>query len=71
MTKLESLDAAQLASVTGGATNVRQDVTSGSDMQMQMMMQQLSSSIQQIQNGGQNSMSSMMPMMMMMMMNKG
>jgi hypothetical protein len=70
MSKLMTLDAADLACVTGGASNVRADVSSGTDAQMQMMMQQLTTSIQALQNNNNNSSSSMMPMMMMMMMNK-
>lgn len=69
MSKLETIDVTVLEAVTGGAKNVRADVTSGTDMQMQMMMQQLSTSIQAI-SSNKDSSSSMMPMMMMMMMNK-
>jgi len=68
MSKLMTLDAAELACVTGGASNVRADVSSGTDAQM--MMQQLTTSITALQNNNNNSSSSMMPMMMMMMMNK-
>jgi hypothetical protein len=61
---LTTIDPAQLAAVTGGATSTDQS------QQLQLMLQQLMSSIQDLaknnQNGGNNQLMQLLPIFMMM-----
>jgi bacteriocin-like protein len=64
MSKPHQLDETDLAQVTGGASQVRQDGSSSTDSQMMQMMQQLATAVQAMQKPPDNSsMMAILPML--------